>query len=57
MRPLVARCRQGLGSLYARAGKLDQARDHLAAAIAMYRDMGMLSGLEEAKAEMDQWMQ
>ena len=41
MRPLVARCRQGLGRLYAHVGKYDQARDHLGAAIAMYRDMGM----------------
>ena len=51
MRPLVARCRQGLGRLYAHVGKYDQARDDLGAAIAMYRDMGMLSGLEEAEAE------
>ena len=42
--PLVARCHHGLGSLYLRAGQPDQARDQLAIATMMYREMGMRSG-------------
>ena len=52
MRPLVARCHLGLGKLYRRAGKREQAREHLATATTMYREMGMRFYLEQAEAEM-----
>jgi class 3 adenylate cyclase/tetratricopeptide (TPR) repeat protein len=51
MRPLVAHCHLGLGKLYRRAGKLEQADDHLASATAMYREMDMPFWLEKAKKE------
>jgi tetratricopeptide (TPR) repeat protein len=41
MRPLAAHCRQGLGRLYRRAGRPDQAEEHLMAAAAMFRTLGM----------------
>ena len=41
MRPLVAHCHLGLGKLYRRVGKREQAREHLTAATTMYRDMDM----------------
>jgi tetratricopeptide (TPR) repeat protein len=41
MRPLVAHCHLGLGKLYARMGKREQAREHLTTATTMYREMGM----------------
>ncbi len=53
-RPLVARCRHGLGKLYLRTSKWDQARDHLTAASTMYRDMGMWFWLKQAEAEIRQ---
>ncbi len=52
MRPLVARCRLGLGKLYRRTGKREQAPDHLTTATTMYREMGMTHWLEKAEAEM-----
>ena len=39
MRPLVAHCHLGLGTLYARTGQREQARAELSTAIAMYRAM------------------
>jgi tetratricopeptide (TPR) repeat protein len=36
MRPLVAHCHLGLGKLYRRTGKRDQAEEHLTTATAMY---------------------
>jgi tetratricopeptide (TPR) repeat protein len=52
MRPLTAHCRLGLGTLYRRTDKHEQARDHLTTATSMYRDMGMTYWLEKAAAEM-----
>ncbi len=52
MRPLVAHCHLGLGKLYRRAGKEDQAREHLTTATTMYREMEMRLWLERAEAEM-----
>jgi tetratricopeptide (TPR) repeat protein len=52
MRPLIARCHLGLGSLYRRTGKADQAHEHLTTAAAMCRDMGMAYWLEKAEAEL-----
>jgi class 3 adenylate cyclase/tetratricopeptide (TPR) repeat protein len=52
MRPLVAHCQLGLGTLYRRTDKREQAQEHLAAATVMYREMGMTYWLEKAEAEM-----
>ena len=41
MRPTVAHCHLGLGKLYRRIGKLEQARENLSSATTMYREMGM----------------
>ena len=46
MRPLVAHCHLGLGKLYRRTGKQQQAQEHLSAATAMYREMEMTYWLE-----------
>ena len=51
MRPLVAHCYRGLGKLYQRTGKREQAQEHLATATAMYREMDMRFYLEQAEAE------
>jgi hypothetical protein len=52
MRPLVAHCHLGLGKLYRRTGKDEQAREHLALAATMYREMDMRFYLEQAEAEL-----
>jgi class 3 adenylate cyclase/tetratricopeptide (TPR) repeat protein len=52
MRPLVAHCHLGLGKLYRRTGKREQAHEHLASATTMYREMGMTYWLEQVEAEM-----
>ena len=52
MRPLLAHCHVGLGRLYRRAGKQEQARTHLATGTAMYRELGMQFWLEKTEAEM-----
>ncbi len=41
MRPLVAHCHAGLGRLYGRTGKSEQAQEHLITAAAMYSELGM----------------
>jgi tetratricopeptide (TPR) repeat protein len=51
MRPLVAHCHLGLGKLYGRTSKQDQAHEHLATATTMYREMDMRFWLEQAEAE------
>ena len=51
MRPLVGRCHLGLGKLYRRTDKREQAQEHLATATTMYREMGMAYWLEKAEAE------
>jgi tetratricopeptide (TPR) repeat protein len=50
MRPLVAHCHRGLGTLYTAAGLQEQAHAELSTAIALYRDMGMAFWLPEAEA-------
>jgi tetratricopeptide (TPR) repeat protein len=50
MRPLVAHCHLGLGKLYARTGKREQAQEHLTTAVTMYREMDMRFWLEQAEA-------
>ena len=52
MRPLVAHCHLGLGKLYRRTGKREQAQEHLTTATTMYREMDMTFWLEQAEAEM-----
>ena len=49
-RPLVARVRLHLGTLYGRAGRPAPAREHLAAAREMLRDLQMRFWLEKADA-------
>jgi DNA-binding NtrC family response regulator/tetratricopeptide (TPR) repeat protein len=50
MRPLQAHCRLGLGTLYAKMGQRDSARDELASAIKLYRAMDMTFWLPQAEA-------
>ena len=52
MRPLVAHCHLGLGKLYRRTGKREQAQEHLTTATTMYREMDMPFWLEQAEAEL-----
>jgi tetratricopeptide (TPR) repeat protein len=54
MRPLQAHCHHGLGTLYARTGQVEQARAELAAAIALYRAMGMTFWLPLAETVLAQ---
>ena len=53
MRPLVAHCHLGLGKLYRRTGKREQAQEHLTTATTMYREMDMrvLAGAGRGGAE------
>jgi class 3 adenylate cyclase/tetratricopeptide (TPR) repeat protein len=51
MRPLVAHCHVGLGKLYERTDKRQQAQEHLATATMMYRRMGMTYWLDKAEVE------
>jgi class 3 adenylate cyclase/tetratricopeptide (TPR) repeat protein len=51
MRPLTAHCHLGLGKLYRRTEKRDQAQEHLTTATTMYREMGMRFWLEQAEAK------
>ena len=50
MRPLVAHCHHGLGTLYAKFGRREQARAELSAAIELYRAMEMTFWLPQAEA-------
>jgi class 3 adenylate cyclase/two-component SAPR family response regulator/tetratricopeptide (TPR) repeat protein len=50
MRPLVAHCHLGLGTLYYKTGKQDQAREHLTTARTMYGEMDMPFWLARAAA-------
>jgi len=54
MRPLVVHCHRGLGILYARIGRREQARSALATAIGLYRAMEMTFWLPEAEAALAQ---
>jgi hypothetical protein len=53
MRPLVAHCHLGLGKLYRRTGKREQAQEHLTTATTMYRGMGMTYWLEKATQQFE----
>jgi hypothetical protein len=50
MRPLVAHCHRGLGTLYVKTGQREQARAALSTAVELYRAMEMSFWLPEAKA-------
>jgi hypothetical protein len=52
MRPLMAHCHLGLGTLYRSAGRLERARTELCAASALYRAMGTTFWLLQAEAEL-----
>jgi tetratricopeptide (TPR) repeat protein len=52
MRPLVAHCHLGLGKLYRRTSKPEQAREHLTTATLMYGEMDMRFWLEQTEAEL-----
>jgi tetratricopeptide (TPR) repeat protein len=52
MRPLVAHCHRGLGTLLGRTVSRGQADEHLATAAAMYREMGMTFWLKKAERGM-----
>jgi tetratricopeptide (TPR) repeat protein len=54
MRPLVAHCHLGLGTLYARTGQRPQARAELFTAIEMYRAMEMMFWLPQAEVALAQ---
>jgi tetratricopeptide (TPR) repeat protein len=54
MRPLVAHCHLGLGTLYAMTGEKEQARAELDTAIEMYRSMDMTFWLPQAEAALVQ---
>jgi class 3 adenylate cyclase/tetratricopeptide (TPR) repeat protein len=51
MRPLIARCHLGLGSLYRRAGKDQDARAHLGTATGFFREMQMPLWIDRVDAE------
>ena len=50
MRPLQAHCHRGLGTLYSRVGRAQQARAALGTAMVLYRAMGMTFWLPQAEA-------
>jgi hypothetical protein len=50
MRPHIAHCHLGLGTLYRRTGDRAKAEEHLTTATAMYREMDMTFWLEKAEA-------
>src|SRR5262249_53978045 len=54
MRPLVAHCHLGLGTLYATMGQHEQARAELSTAINLYRAMDMPFWLPQAEAALAQ---
>ncbi len=54
MRPLVAHCHLGLGTLYLKIGRPEQARAELSAAIDLYRAMEMTFWLPQAEAALAQ---
>jgi len=51
MRPLVAHCHFGLGVLYRRTGKREQAREHFSVAETMYGEMDMRFWLEQVRTK------
>jgi Flp pilus assembly protein TadD len=54
MRPLQAHCHRGLGTLYAKIDRREQARTALATALEMYREMAMAFWLPQTEAALAQ---
>jgi tetratricopeptide (TPR) repeat protein len=54
MRPLLAHCHLGLGTLYARTGQQEQARTELSSALNLYRAMDMTFWLPQVEAALAQ---
>ena len=54
MRPLVAHCHLGLGKVSRKNGERREAREHLATAATMYRDMAMRFWPEQTEAELSE---
>jgi class 3 adenylate cyclase/tetratricopeptide (TPR) repeat protein len=54
MRPLQAHCHLGLGTLYAKTGRREQARTELSAAMGLYRAMDMTFWLPQTEAALAQ---
>jgi tetratricopeptide (TPR) repeat protein len=54
MRPLMAHCHHGLGRLYCRTGRSEQARTALSASVDLYRAMDMTFWLPRAEAALAQ---
>jgi class 3 adenylate cyclase/tetratricopeptide (TPR) repeat protein len=54
MRPLQAHCHRGLGTLYTKIGRLEQARAELSTAIDLYRAMAMIFWLPQAEVVLAQ---
>jgi class 3 adenylate cyclase/tetratricopeptide (TPR) repeat protein len=54
MRPLQAHCHRGLGTLYAKLGRPEQAHTELSTAIELYRGMEMIFWLPQAEAALAQ---
>ena len=52
--PLIAQCHLGLGKLYRRTGKGEQAREHLAIAKTMYREMDMRLWVAPVEMELEE---
>jgi tetratricopeptide (TPR) repeat protein len=51
MRPLMAHCHLGLGTLRRRAGHLQQAEEYLGAALGLFSEMGMPGWAERVKGD------
>jgi Flp pilus assembly protein TadD len=54
MRPLQAHCHLGLGTLYVKIGRREQAHVELSTAIELYRAMDMIFWLPQAEAALAQ---
>jgi len=54
MRPLMAHCHRGLGTLYTATGQCEQARTELSTAIALYQAMDMTFWLPQTAAALAQ---
>lgn len=52
MRPLVARCRLGLGNLYRLRSDDEKAREHLSIGAGLFRELGMHSWSRQAEAQL-----
>ena len=50
LRPLLARSHLGLGQVHRRAGRAPEAEAHLASAIVLFADLGMLAWLDDRSA-------